>query len=264
MLKLGLYIKIILINLLIFIVVSCSENPINSNKNDLSNIKMDISITDDEQRVDGSNEMSKLAVITKVTVTVSGSDMSTITKDLTEGAQGSFSGTIDVPKGDERTFVVEAKDAVNIVQYEGSTSKNISSDTESVSINLIPIYPSAVSLSLVSFDAVSATLSWTRSNDADFSFYRLVRSTTNSFDLNNDPSVDIDNINTLSFTNTELIPNTLYYYKLYVVDTELLAMGSNTINLTTVAQDPPTGLAVSINSPDDIFLSWNPVTAASE
>ncbi len=264
MIRKNSFIKFTLLLIFSLFLITCSENLLNSDKEEMSNIQMNILVTDDEQRVDGHDALRKSAVITRVTVTVTGPGISAITKDLTENGQGSFSGTIEVSKGNERTFMVEAKDAANIVQYEGAASKNIQADNESVSLTLTPIYPNAVTLSLVGFSAESVTLSWTKSYDSDYNFYRLVRSIDNSFDINNDPYMDIDNINTLGFTNTLLTSNTPYYYKLYVVDTELLAMGSNTITVTTAAAEAPSGLAASSNNGDHITLTWNSAAGASE
>ncbi len=178
--------------------------------------------------------LQKSMVITKVTVTISASDMSTITADLT-GSGNTFTGSVSVPKGNGRLFSVQAKDAAGILQYQGSATQDLTTDNASVSIEVEPLKPTAAVLSISGFSSSSITLNWTKCNDADFHSYLIQRSLTTSFDLNNyeQDVEEITNKNSTSYTDTGLSPGTKYYYKIWTIDTEKWATGSNIVNTTT-------------------------------
>jgi len=166
--------------------------------------------------------------------------MEKITKNLT-GSDDTYSGVIEVPQGSRRTFSIEAKDANNTVQYKGSTSKDLNSATETIDITLNPQYPTAVTLTVGTITDNSITLNWTQSTDADFSFYRITRKeSSGSHDVNNDKLTDIKtSVSTTSYTDTGLSSGKTYYYKVWVVDTEMLAKGSSELSAKTTTSSKP-------------------------
>ncbi|MBN2411148.1 fibronectin type III domain-containing protein [candidate division KSB1 bacterium] len=220
-----------------FVFLMCTKDMPTISKNKTSNIVLNITINQILQRI--TPQLEKKTVITQVTVTVTASDMETITKNLT-GSDDTYSGVIEVPQGSRRTFSIEAKDAKNIVQYKGSTSKDLKASTETIDITLDPQYPNAVTLNAGTVTGNSITLNWTESTDADFNFYRITRKeTSGSHDVNNDKLVDITTSkSTTSYTDTGLQSLKTYYYKVWVVDTEMLAKSSNEVNATTISSEP--------------------------
>ncbi len=220
-----------------FVFLMCTKDmPTDSGKK-TSNIIMNITINQSLQRI--SQQLEKTVVITRVTVTVTASDMETITTDLT-GSDDTYSGVIEIPQGSGRTFSIEAKDKNNIVQYKGSTSKDLKASTETIDITLDPQYPTAVTLTVGEVTGNSITLKWTQNTDADFSFYRITRKeTSGSHDVNADKLVDIaTSKSTTSYTDSGLSSLKTYYYKVWVVDTEMLAKSSSEVNATTISSDP--------------------------
>lgn len=76
-------------------------------------------------------------------------------------------------------------------------------------------------------------LFWSRNSDADFANYRIFRSLIPGVN-NGSPLVTIiQNQAATTFTDTTLVPNTRYYYRVYVYDVTGLFFGSNERSGTT-------------------------------
>jgi bacillopeptidase F (M6 metalloprotease family) len=85
--------------------------------------------------------------------------------------------------------------------------------------------------------ATSLTLSWASSYDADFSSYRIYRSTTAGVSTESTLVATVTNRATLTFTDGNLLPNTTYYYRVYVFSSLDLATGSREASgKTAIAQ----------------------------
>lgn len=132
------------------------------------------------------------------------------------------------------------------------------SNTASLTVpNVRP--PAAVTLQAA--DGVSTTravIRWARSNDLDFAAYRLYRSTTAAVDNSGTPVAVLTTADVISFVDDTLDENTLYYYRLYVVDQGGLAAGSNEIQART-ANLPPPGVQLSPATsvaPTALTLTW--------
>jgi len=197
-------------------------------------VQVEVRIAGADPALDQVHSLSKQAAIVKVSVTITAADMKTLNLDL-QGSGGNFTGSIAVPKGNDRTFTVRAADGAGVVQYQGSTTSTLTADKQSVSITLTPEYPAPVVLSASGTTANSVILSWSKSKDVDFDHYTILRSLTSSLNLNdtNQRLIQISDKNTNSYTDAGLTPNTKYYYQIWTVDTESLANGSNVLNVTT-------------------------------
>ncbi|HPG41189.1 MAG TPA: fibronectin type III domain-containing protein [bacterium] len=217
------------------LLLQCSSDMPNNNKTDSSSIVLNISVTQPCLEIIPS--LDKSSTIQKVIVTVTASGMSTITRELT-GSGDTWSGDISVPQGKARTFLVEAKDANNIAQYSGSTTRDLTQTAETIDIELVAQYPTAVTLSLGAVTASSITINWTQSTDADFDHYTITRkSTSGNHDLNQDRLTQIrTGVSSTTYTDTDVTEGTPYYYQVWVVDTESLGRTSNQVNATPSAQ----------------------------
>lgn len=72
----------------------------------------------------------------------------------------------------------------------------------------------------------SLDLTWTKNQDIDFASYRIFRSTTQGVTTQNTLVTTLTDQNQITYTDTDLSPETVYYYKVYVFNTNDLAAGS--------------------------------------
>lgn len=90
--------------------------------------------------------------------------------------------------------------------------------------------PQPVLLSIPALiDSTRLLLTWTPSNDGDFSHYKLYRSLSSPVDSTAAPIAVISSRKTTEFTDRGLTPRTRYYYRVFVVDTGGLESGSNEV-----------------------------------
>ncbi len=213
--------------------LSCSRKTPLSVNDGSSTVSFEIRFHDNVQSLSGIRPLSKSMEITSVVVTVSASDMTILTKEMTRSGD-TFTGTLSVPMGNSRKFQIEALDTADIVQYSGSTTQDISQAEEQVNIQLSGIYPDPVALQISGYSGSIVTLNWDASTAVDFGFYRITRTTSNiDHDINDHSYMDISTKSTLTFTDDNVTPGNTYYYVLWVVDTEGLGYGSSVQTVTT-------------------------------
>ncbi|MBN1999639.1 fibronectin type III domain-containing protein [candidate division KSB1 bacterium] len=228
-----IFIAGILIYLALFTLFCSRDMPI-SHQMDNSNISFVVSVDMTDRVIKDEASLAKVNDITKVVLTVSGPDMDTITKTLS-GDGDTFTGTIEVPKGNNRTFDMEARDARGIAQFDGSVTQNIQNDNETISLELEHIPSNAVTLQIISVNSEGVVLSWTQNTDSDFDHYRIVRSTSSTPTLNDDKLEDIDSQYTTQYSDYSIERGVTYYYQVWVVDTEYWGTKSNTVQATIPA-----------------------------
>ncbi len=198
-------------------------------------ITLTINLPNGEFPTDTVTGLAKIVAITSVTVTVTGADMEDIVESLTISGE-TASGTIEVPKGNARSFSIECKDGNGILQYSGSKTQDILKDIETVIITTEGHFPAASTLTITGFNAVSVALSWTTSTDVDFASYELVRATTGA-DLTSSSTresiVTITSNSTTSYIDEDVTIDTTYYYAVIVWDTEGMDSPSTAVGVQT-------------------------------
>ncbi len=149
------------------------------------------------------------------------------TKELSISGR-SAKGTISVPKGEDRTFRVEAYDSNGIIQYHGNTKgMDITEDTFTVQIRLAPIPPDRPTLS---YDSQTRIFNWTKSLDLDFAAYKMYRADSPGVTLSSDLLYTTGAVDSTFFVDNASLPGGFYYYRVFVVDTEgMVSSGSNEV-----------------------------------
>ncbi len=177
-------------------------------------------------------KLGSVATITRVVVTVFTGEFGTasykelVVKELSV-TRRSAQGTISVPMGENRTFQASAYDANKFIQYQGSSTVNITENTFAVKIGLRPIPPDFTILSL---DDQSDMFNWTRSLALDFAAYKMYRANSPGVTLSSALIATISAIDSTSYDDTERLSDGFYYYRVFVVDTEgLISTGSNEV-----------------------------------
>lgn len=91
--------------------------------------------------------------------------------------------------------------------------------------------PDSVTLAVGLIDETTARLSWTKSNEENFSSYRVYRDSSTPVTLSDDLITIITDRNTLSYN--DYLPNPgIYHYRVYVFDTQEQYAGSNEVSIT--------------------------------
>lgn len=192
-------------------------------------------------------------------VTFSAGDIITFGLDAgeTDGEAGvSFTGLGEVPLFDDGTngdpdsrdgiyqgyYVVPNNFNLNNGQVNGSFTDAAGNNAAELSaqepLNIFSP-PLPVTLSAVALSTFEIVLSWTASVSTDFSAYWLYRSTSSSVSNTSDVVTSITDINTTSYTDTDLDDDTTYYYRAYVFDNSGLSSASNVDSATTkINMDP--------------------------
>lgn len=91
----------------------------------------------------------------------------------------------------------------------------------------------------------SMTLNWTQAQSADFSAYRLFRSSSPGVDSTDQLVTSITGLTTLSYSDTGLASGTAYYYRVYVYNTFGNGAGSNQVSAITLPNQPPAAVVLS-------------------
>ncbi|MCL4706200.1 hypothetical protein KJ068_13615 [bacterium] len=173
-----------------------------------------------------------VTTITRVVVTVFTGEFGTasykelVVKELSVTGR-SAQGTISVPIGENRTFQASAYDANKFIQYQGISTVNITESTFAVNIGLGPVPPDRTTLS---FDDQSKRFNWTKSLASDFAAYRMYRANSPGVTLSSALIGTIGAVDSTFYVDTERLSDGLYYYRVFVVDTEgLISIGSNEV-----------------------------------
>ena len=250
--------KLLLLIISLMFVFSCSIiNPIDNGTSD-SAIQLQINFDNSVSNVTASNKLQKnlntTSSIERVAVIVTAPDIErAIDKDLQFNASKA-TGTITVPKGNNRTFRIEGFDDENFLQFEGETTKNIKSDKENVNITVQWIAPATVAFWIEDITAYSAKIVWEASDAQDFEYYRILLGETSELIPYNESPHIVSNIydrneNFLIVEN--LNPETLYFYEVLVVDRENWFKQVDTQSFLT-DQSFEVGLFQDFETPDEV------------
>ncbi|MBN1216047.1 MAG: glycoside hydrolase family 9 protein, partial [Candidatus Lokiarchaeota archaeon] len=104
-------------------------------------------------------------------------------------------------------------------------------------------------------------LDWNDNTEEDLSYYNIYHSTAVNFECNMDSF--IGSSKTSEYSDTELLQETTYNYKITAVDSnQNEGMPSEIVSATTLTPDPyppdpPTGLSIISTSSSQIELDWN-------
>ncbi len=126
-------------------------------------------------------------------------------------------------------------------------------------------FPTPVQLfepTIVSGNEAALHLRWSRNDDPDFAAYQIMRSKFLAVSLASTLVAEIRNQDVTSYTDTNLQPNTKYYYRVYVFDRNGNSTGSNIESGTTPENLPPKPVVLSQPTQDSLalVLSWSPNT----
>ena len=230
-------------------------------------------------------ELDTKAVIESVTEDSGGEDLSagdvihfTLTANELNGEASVDLGTVvpgiglydDGTEGDsvpddgvyERDYVIEPGVEVIGGSVVGTFTDDVGNSAEPVVASgtvtvLDP--PSAVEMAApVVLSETRISLSWSRNNDADFSAYKLYRSSGPGVENAGDKELigDFSDQSRTDYTDAGLDPATTYYYAVCVVDRAGLASISNEVSATTDVNEPP--------APVELFTPWSPDSSTLE
>lgn len=110
--------------------MACSDDNFVNISSGNSTIQLDVQFSEFPA---GFGKIGETAEVTRVQVRVSGPGMDPIQAALSISGN-TASGTIEVPKGSARVFVVEGFDPNDILLFSGETTQDINNDTENVGI----------------------------------------------------------------------------------------------------------------------------------
>ncbi len=159
-----------------------------------------------------------------------------------------------------RQFLLQGTVEVNNQQILGNFADAAGNNALSVvDPDLISIAnpPSPVTVSALTLSQSEIRVEWTRSSIADFSSYRLFRSTSSSVSENDELVTTVTSVNTTVFTDDNLSDNQTYYYRLFVYDVTNLSAPSNTVSAKTLVNVAPSAVSLSgTNDTTGVMLSW--------
>lgn len=224
------------ITILLLAAMGCQySNP--AAESDVANITVNLNLPDPDDRWERtqSTPLPKTLIVNQVTLRVRGGGMDEIVQDLDlNPARTRASGTVEVPKGDNRIFTVFVRDENDILQYVGRDTTDIQGDNAAVNITTAGIYPAAVRLSVTRVGVFSVDLDWTRSSEDDFDSYEVVRSNSSDLSPGNRISLrTILNENNTDFTDLTTEGGNDYYYAVIVWDTEGMGLRSDPVGIRT-------------------------------
>ena len=208
--------KLLVLILLVSMVFDC-ESPLKT-KDDVARITININFPENLVK---DESLQKTSDINIITIIVESSDMDRISKDFQVNSQR-IECNLEVPKGDNRLFKVQGKDASNVIQFSGQTREDITNSSETIIINdLVLIAPQPVPFSFSEIGETGFVINWSKSTAPDFSHYRVLVGTDPNLNLeNNKVGNDIHDPNNTSMTITGANPGTVYFVAVVVFDTE--------------------------------------------
>lgn len=126
--------------------------------------------------------------------------------------------------------------------------------------NLVP--PAVTLNSPTNITSTSMSITWAQSYETDFYQYILYRDTTDAVSFMS-PKISVITSKMLTaYEDTNLTPNTAYYYLLYVLDTAELASAPSNIVTGTTSVQYNTLAKINISEPsykttDSMVINWN-------
>ncbi len=159
---------------------------------------------------------------------------------------GVYKRSFQIPVGLE---VVGARVTGRFSDRLGNVAEALDADGL-VTIQTAPVAVTLLDPAAASASTPSLQLSWTPSNDTDFSSYRLYRAISAGVSQSSTFVTSISARGTTSFQDSGLDENTLYFYILFVFDTGGLSAQSNEVSGRTLVDEPPS--AVTLAQPDKI------------
>ena len=169
--------------------------------------------------------------------------------EVTTATTAEFKDT-DVIEGRTYYYRVFVRNQIGLETGSGTTSVSVPNVRPPVAVTLNT--PDGVSDSRL-------TLKWTKTTSEDFTAYRIYRNQTGAV-TEQDPMVgEIQNVEQLYFDDMNLVENTLYYYRVVVLDQAGLTTRSNEVQARTANLPPP---AVNLGPGTDLdftaaTLSWS-------
>lgn len=160
-------------------------------------------------------------------------------------------------------WVIPIGVSANGVEVEGKFTDGAGNEAlPAKAPNLMTIRPILQPVSIVSILAISTyqiDINWTQATTPDFRSYRLYRGTTSNVTASSTLVTTVNDKAAVGYTDTSLSSNTMYYYRVYLVDSFGVSTPSNVDSARTqvnVAPDPVT-LAGALSSDSVTFkLSW--------
>ena len=122
------------------------------------------------------------------------------------------------------------------IRFRLETDKTVFGDgwyIDDISISDLPSPVLEFSSNQTSDKPTSIDLSWTKNMDSDFDSYKIYRSTETGVTSQNELVVAITDQDQLSYIDSDLLPETTYYYKVYVFNNYDLAASSKEISFLT-------------------------------
>jgi fibronectin type 3 domain-containing protein len=125
--------------------------------------------------------------------------------------------------------------------------------------------PTAVVLqepTTIAGSSTSLSLRWTPNTDNDFASYQIRRSRDGNVALSSILVKEFTDPKITSYVDNGLDPATKYFYRVYVFDSAANNSGSNIVQQSTPANDPPKPVVLSQPVEDGaaLKLSWSPST----
>lgn len=170
---------------------------------------------------------------------------------------GIYKRSYQIPSGLE---VVNARAAGNFSDQLGNVAETLETPGR-ISIQNAPTAVALVGVDAIAGSPNSLSITWTQNTDPDFASYKLYRAQAPGVTSASTLVAAINTSTTLNFMDSNLQENTVYYYRVFVVDQGGLSTGSNELSGTpqiNVAPDavillPPEPIAGSFTS---LNITW--------
>jgi len=143
---------------------------------------------------------------------------------------------------------------------------NVAQPRESDGFVTIQNPPMAVTLTEPEVTEGAILLSWSESSAEDFSKYKVFRARLPGVSTTSKLLTTIDTFRSnTTYEDRDIEENTLYFYRVFVFDTENNFSGSNEASVTSAPKEPPEPVTLAlpfvINS-DTLRLNWSQSTAS--
>ena len=200
-------------------------------------------------------------VVASLVFTISAADMATISQVVSISSPTTVAVTFDVPNGNQRLFVVEAKDQGGTTIYFGSTTADLNGTPKTLDINMAQLPVTAPTGVTATVGDAQVTLAWTAVSGAtSYNIYWSFSSgvTTSS-------GTKITNASS-PYVQTGLTNGTPYYYVITAVnaigESPASAQVSATPTITVTAPVAPTGVSATAGN-NQVTLTWTAVSGAT-